>query len=200
MRAAREIMAELAGTGMTPDQIALVMELSAAVSAEARPVVDEAAARRRERDKEYQAQKRAERRQSLPISADVADAPLSLPPNDNNSNPPTHTPEKQNPPARKGHRLPDDWQPKPLTGDAAQAVAGWPPGAMERELSRFRDWAASATGPNSRKSNWDAAWRNWIRKTEDDGRYRASGRQPSGQRGGSTRGAASLALERLGYG
>jgi len=84
---------------------------------------------------------------------------------------PTHThPEKQTP-ARKGHRLPVDWMPAPLTGDAADAVAGWPPGAEERELARFRDWAASATGPNALKTNWDAAWRNWIRKAVDDGRY-----------------------------
>jgi len=94
MRPAREIMGDLAATGMTPDQIALVMELSAAVSAEARPVADEAANRRRERDKEYQAQKRNERRQISADSDDTADAaPFPAPPNENNLTPPTHTPE-----------------------------------------------------------------------------------------------------------
>ena len=62
MRESRAIMADLAMTGLTPEQIALVMELSAAVSAEARPVADDAAERRRERDRRYQAQKRAEHR------------------------------------------------------------------------------------------------------------------------------------------
>ena len=79
MRQSRAIMADLAASGMTPDQIALVMELSAAVSAEARPVEDQSAARRRQRDREYQAEKRAaERRQT---SADSDDPSLYPYPN-----------------------------------------------------------------------------------------------------------------------
>lgn len=82
MRAASEIMAQLAGSALTPEQLALVMELSAAVATEARPIVDIAAHRRRERDREYQ----AERRQSRQKSADAADA--GNPPNEYISNPP----------------------------------------------------------------------------------------------------------------
>jgi hypothetical protein len=67
MRPAQEIMAQLAGSNLTTEQLALVMELSAAVATEARPVEDRAASRRRKRDREYQ----AERRQNRPISADV---------------------------------------------------------------------------------------------------------------------------------
>jgi len=52
-----------------------------------------------------------------------------------------------------------------------EAVKSWPDGAVDRELGRFRDWAASATGPNAVKSDWQAAWRNWLRKAEDEGRY-----------------------------
>jgi hypothetical protein len=65
MRSAAEIMVEIASAGLTPAQLALVMELSATVAAEARPVVDEAAERRRERDREYQAERRRQ------MSADV---------------------------------------------------------------------------------------------------------------------------------
>ena len=97
--------------------------------------------------------------------------PLSRPLSPQTPQPPTHTPVNKKP-ARKGHRLPEDWGPKPLTPDLAEAVAGWPAGAIERELSRFRDWAASANGPNALKKDWDAAWRNWLRKAEDEGRYR----------------------------
>jgi hypothetical protein len=50
MRPAQEIMAQLAGSNLTTEQLALVMELSAAVATEARPVEDRAAARRRKRD------------------------------------------------------------------------------------------------------------------------------------------------------
>ena len=83
--------------------------------------------------------------------------------------PPPH-PDKQTR-ARKGTRLQADWTPEPLSGDTGQAVQSWPVGAIERELSRFRDWAASATGKNAIKSDWQAAWRNWIRKAQDEGRY-----------------------------
>jgi hypothetical protein len=81
VRESRFIMADLAGTGLTPEQMGLMMELSSSLAAEARPIADEAAERRRERDRAYQAEKRAGRRQSLPISADsadIADAALPL--------------------------------------------------------------------------------------------------------------------------
>lgn len=69
MRDARAVMSDLAASGLSPDQLALVMELSATVAAEARPVADEAADRRRDRDRLYQ----AERRQNRQISADSPD-------------------------------------------------------------------------------------------------------------------------------
>ncbi|NBW44256.1 MAG: hypothetical protein EBR45_01610 [Betaproteobacteria bacterium] len=67
--------------------------------------------------------------------------------------------------------MPVDWQPQPLAADLTAEVAAWPDGAIQRELARFRDWAASATGPNAIKSDWQAAWRNWVRKAQDEGRY-----------------------------
>jgi len=98
-------------------------------------------------------------------------APLSLPPNEYISTPPTHTPEIIKPARVRGHRLPTDWQPTSLPADLAAAVKFWPSKALDREMSRFRDWAASATGPNAVKLDWQAAWRNWVRKAEDEGRY-----------------------------
>lgn len=167
MRAAREIMGELAATGMTPDQIALVMELSAAVSAEARPVVDEAAARRRERDKEYQAQKRNERRQISADSDDVADiTPFPAPPNENNLTPPTHTPENITPRAKAADFPRPDFIEAPLWADLLKnrktkrltntatahgelladladlsARTGWPPGKV-LQACVARGWGA----------------------------------------------------------
>lgn len=198
MRAAREIMAELASTGMTPDQIALVMELSAAVSAEARPVVDEAAARRRERDKEYQAQKRAERRQISVDSSDVTDEPLSRPPNEINSNPPTHTPEKQTPRAR-GTTIPADWSPKPFgLGSAARAIVdGWPPGVLEEQAEHF---ASHHRAKGTVSKDWHDSWSTWVHNSK---RFKGFGNgQPkqSPNRGGSTRDAAELARLRMGLG
>lgn len=102
MRESRAIMADLAMTGLTPEQIALVMELSAAVSAEARPVADDAADRRRERDRRYQAQKRAEHRQMSADSADIQTGPsLSRPLSPQTPLTPTHT-HPDITPAREG--------------------------------------------------------------------------------------------------
>lgn len=125
-------------------------------------------------------------------SEDKPDTPLSRPPNENNSNPPTHTPVSTTP-ARKAHRLPADWQPEPLTGETAEACARWPPKAIERELARFRDWAASATGKAALKLDWQAAWRNWIRRVEDEGRYGTNARSSGNQ---SNRNAVAAALDK----
>jgi hypothetical protein len=71
MRAAQSVMADLAVSGLTAEQLALVIELSATVAAEARPVEDKSAQRRRAKDRAYQADKRRQNRQ---ISADSDDA------------------------------------------------------------------------------------------------------------------------------
>ena len=92
--------------------------------------------------------------------------PPNSPPNDIYSNPPLNPPTKSK--SARGSRLPDDWFPQPLPANLAASVSAWPAGKQERELARFRDWAASATGPNAVKNDWDAAWRNWLRKADDD--------------------------------
>jgi hypothetical protein len=53
VRPAQAVMAELAAAGLTPAQLALVMELSAAVATEARPTIDHAAENKRAYDREY---------------------------------------------------------------------------------------------------------------------------------------------------
>lgn len=80
--------------------------------------------------------------------------------------------ENQEQRARKPHRLPSDWHPKPLPADLAAVVAPWPSGAIEREMAKFRDWAKSAAGKAGLKSDWDATWRNWLRRRDDEGTYR----------------------------
>lgn len=124
------------------------------------------------------------------------------PPDDNkNSNPPEVLPSeaKASLPRRgKSHRLPDDWQPKPLTGETAVMVAAWPVGMIERELSKFKDYWKSASGRKAAKLDWDAAWRFWL--TNADDWSLKNDRTSSNHRGGSTRDAAQLALARMGHG
>lgn len=124
------------------------------------------------------------------------------PPNDNkNSNPPEVLPSeaKASLPRRgKSTRLPDDWEPAPLTGQTAAMVAAWPVGMIERELSKYRDYWKSASGRKAAKSDWDAAWRFWL--TNADDWTLKNDRKQSPTRGGSTRDAAQLALARMGHG
>lgn len=158
------VLDAMLAAGCTAEQIVAVVK----ADLEAR---ESQMAEKRQKDAERQRKHRERNAESRDVTVTECDSvtdPLSRPPNENNSNPPTHTPEKQTP-ARKGHRLPVDWQPAPLTGDVAEAVAAWPDGAIARELARFRDWARAATGPNARKSDWQAAWRNWLRRKIDEG-------------------------------
>ena len=162
------------GVAMNAAAIRLLAEkgLDAAAIAE----VAEALEQKPERSKaaERQARYRARQKEAESVTNDVTrdvtnvtDTPPSLSPNENNSNPHTHPPETKTR-ARKGHRLPIGWEPKPLADKTAAMVASWPDGAVERELEKFRDWAAAATGDNSRKSDWDAAWRNWLRRRDEE--------------------------------
>jgi hypothetical protein len=64
MREARTVMAELAASGLSPDQLALVMELAATVSAESRPTIDKAAENKRAYDRDRQRQIRRDRTMS----------------------------------------------------------------------------------------------------------------------------------------
>lgn len=91
------------------------------------------------------------------------------------------------PPARpdpKGTRLPDEWRPE---GDLRQwtidtirkAGSGVSAG---HELERFRDYWHAKAGKDARKTNWDATWRNWIRKAiEMEGKGNGTNRQGGGQ-------------------
>ena len=67
---------------------------------------------------------------------------------------------------RRGRRLPDGWAPA-RTAATLDLETGHDPAWLERELDRFRDhWAAQA-GAKGRKADWDATWRNWLRKADD---------------------------------
>lgn len=156
-----------------------------------------------ERQARYRARKKAEA-EGCDVTSDVTrdavtddEAPLSRPLSPQTPQTPTHTPVKQTP-ARKGHRMPDDWQPKPLPATITDFVRTWPPGALERELARFRDWAASANGPNALKKDWDAAWRNWLRKADDENRYGKPANDYRNSKPTGTANAAQRAIASLG--
>lgn len=61
-----------------------------------------------------------------------------------------------------GTRLPADWSLTPerltLAADADSRVDA------RREAAKFRDYWLAATGKTAVKADWDATWRNWIRR------------------------------------
>ena len=75
--------------------------------------------------------------------------------------------QSTSPPKRgdRATRLPDDWRPHPEP-DLIAAVGGQD--AAARELERFRDYWRSQGGTRGRKVDWQATWRNWLRKAADD--------------------------------
>jgi len=68
--------------------------------------------------------------------------------------------KKLNPP--KGKRLPEDFEPSEKAwNDMAEH---FPEIDLKLETHHFKDYWKSATGSQATKLDWDAAWRNWIRK------------------------------------
>jgi hypothetical protein len=68
--------------------------------------------------------------------------------------------------ARAKHPLPLNWQPSALKpdGQAGLIAAAKPVGWIERQLSKFKDHALQN---NRLCSDWDAAWRNWIKQADE---------------------------------
>ena len=77
------------------------------------------------------------------------------------------TPAKTDPKRKTtGTRLPDGWFPSRTPGNE-NAEAGHDQAWLQRELDRFRDYWAAQPGQRGRKADWDATWRNWVRKADE---------------------------------
>jgi hypothetical protein len=97
--------------------------------------------------------------------------------------------------AKAKHPLPANWQPMPLKADgqAGMIAARKPVGWIERELSKFKDHALQ----NRRLcSDWDAAWRNWIKQADefDEKRTNTLGRHQPPNDGLSSTARAAVAV------
>jgi hypothetical protein len=77
--------------------------------------------------------------------------------------------------ALRGYRLPEYWAPSEPTVQWANEKSGLSSEKLRTEFEKFCDYWHSATGRGSTKQNWDAAFRNWIRKaTESSARPRSN--------------------------
>ncbi|WP_375666524.1 DUF1376 domain-containing protein [Bartonella sp. TT121SHDZB] len=64
----------------------------------------------------------------------------------------------------RGCRLPADFEP-----DCDFALAeGLPPERVKVEIAKFRDYWKAKSGANATKTDWQATWRNWVRKAIED--------------------------------
>lgn len=66
----------------------------------------------------------------------------------------------------RGEYLPEEWEPS----DKAKqwTLEKYPHVNAGLELEKFRDYWQAASGQNARKRDWNAAWRNWIRRAEKE--------------------------------
>lgn len=73
------------------------------------------------------------------------------------------------PTTSNGSRLPEGWNPDP---HVIQAMRDEHPDIdLEAEHAKFTDHWTSAPGAKGRKADWNATWRNWIRRSAE---YRTS--------------------------
>lgn len=158
---------------------------------------DAAAAEKRAKDAE---RKRMERNGGVQGQSKDSPKRVQSPPIDNISLPPEFNPSEAKaslaPRGKKpkSTRLPDDWEPEPLTGETLEMVAVWQPGRLERELAKFRDYWKQASGRRAAKPDWQAAWRNWLRNADDWNQGKQNG-QHGNQNDGM--GRTERAAERL---
>ena len=144
-------------------------------------ISDAAIADRRAKDRSRQERKRSRDEVECHVTErDISNGAFPAPPNENNLTPPTHTPVYKTPRAR---RLPADWVPAPLPSQLLDQVSAWKAGLLESELAKFRDWAAAAPDKTGLKKDWDAAWRNWLRRKSEEGSGNGTANRTGSQNG-----------------
>jgi hypothetical protein len=77
---------------------------------------------------------------------------------------PVGSPPKKTP---RGSRLPAEWRLSKSWGMWA-VEQGLPPEIVKSEGEKFRDYWHSVAGAKGVKLDWEATWRNWIRKRLED--------------------------------
>lgn len=67
--------------------------------------------------------------------------------------------------AVRGTRIPDGWEPP--TDVVAQMRSAHPHVDLRAEHAKFVDYWRAKPGKDGRKTDWNATWRNWIRRTAE---------------------------------
>jgi hypothetical protein len=134
-------------------------------------VADDVTERRREADRVRKAVKRGMSADFRGIPQTSADpSPLVPPLSPAPLSPPIIPPSTKHSRAKPATELPEDWQPDAKTWALADELGFTSQQAWD-QLERMRDWARNA-GAKGRKPDWNAAFRNWLKRTADDTRNR----------------------------
>lgn len=158
------IIAELVRAGTDPELVGRVAATFANVRG-----IDEQAERRRAADRARKAACKSGIPQNSAESAELV-SPLVPPFPPAPPIPPIIPPSIQKPTrAKPATALPDDWEPDAKTWALADELGFTSQEAWD-QLERMRDWAKNADGGKGRKSDWNAAFRNWLKRTADERR------------------------------
>ena len=168
------IIADLVRAGTDPE---LVGRVAAAIAGVRN--IDEQAERRRAADRARKAVCKSGIPQNSAESAELVsplDPPLQGFPTPLPKTPPIIPPSLKTSKAR-GIRLPDDWEPDGKTWQLADELGFTAQEAFD-QLERMRDWARNAGGGKGLKSDWNAAFRNWLKRAADDRRNKPQASRP----------------------
>ncbi len=77
----------------------------------------------------------------------------------------TDTEKRERGRAKRSSRVPSDFVPEPSV-----ALSQVPDLDVEIETQKFRDWEFKTP-----RSDWEAAWRNWVRRCKETGQYAKKG-------------------------
>lgn len=157
----RALIVDMVKAGVDPELIGRTAE--ALAQREAVLLPDEAADRRRAKDRE---RKRLRKSAESTESAEIPEATLS--PKESPQTPKETTPILPSTPketplrgSKKAVRLPSDWE-LPLDWEGEAEAMGLPRNRIAIEAQTMRDWSLSS--PDGAKRDWHAAWRNWVRR------------------------------------
>lgn len=114
---------------------------------------------------EEQESKKEKEREAISISGSVVLFPFQP------------APPSAPPPAKTGTRLSDDWFLPKEWGEWALAE-GLSVETIRQEADTFRDYWIAKPGKDGRKTDWQATWRNWVRRSQSHNK----GNQNNGQR------------------
>jgi len=119
-------------------------------------------------DKELETLRSFQEKQSENRSRPNKNKGLESPPS-NHTEPDTEE-EKKEPKGsseKKASRLPEEWALPKAWGEWA-VKEGMDAATVRREADKFRDYWHSISVAKGRKLDWQATWRNWVRKALDD--------------------------------